>query len=119
MKSLVIVVALANSLTAVAAPKLPLQSGQYAFQHKMAEQPSIAGTPVRVRITGHHILVISDTSSDVMGRGIIDKGILMWHASTREWIIGEHSTDRFAPEVGGCSAGPAVIDLRKRIYWSC
>ena len=26
---------------------------------------------------------------------------------------------RTATEVGGCSDGPEVVDLKKRIYWTC
>jgi hypothetical protein len=119
MKCFAITIGLTVSAGALAAPHLPIHSGQFTFQHKMAEQPNIPGTSVRVKITGHHIVVISDTPFDVFGKGTIDEGTLMWHAKSKQWIIGESQRDRFAPEVGGCSTGPAVVDLRKKIYWSC
>lgn len=43
----------------------------------------------------------------------------MWHAASGQWIVGYEPGDAAAPCLGGCSDGPAVIDLEKRIYWTC
>ena len=101
------------------AKQLPIGDGSYVFTHKDAEFENMVIGPVTVKIKGHHITVISHNPSDVFGQGIIDEGTLMWHNGSKEWIIGEHDADRFAKEVGGCSGGPTVVDLRKKIYWSC
>ncbi len=43
----------------------------------------------------------------------------MWHAKSKHWIIGDNAKDKQAEEVGGCSDGPQVIDLKRGIYWTC
>ena len=43
----------------------------------------------------------------------------MWHAESEQWIIGRKEEDRSLRDVGGCSGGPRVIDLRNRVYWTC
>jgi len=104
---------------ATPADRPPIGDGTYTFTHKDAEFENMVIGPVTVKIKGNHITVISSNASDVFGKGIVDEGTLMWHASSKEWIIGQRRADRFASEVGSCSGGPAVVDLRKRIYWSC
>jgi len=104
---------------AMAAPPLPIRSGQYVFQHHYAEQPSMASIQLVATITGHHIVLINHSKSDVFPLGVIAEGELMWHAPTRQWIIVETDADRYARDVGGCSGGPDVIDLVKKIYWTC
>ena len=76
-------------------------------------------SPVVVKIAGRHITVISTTTADGFPKGIIAEGTLMWHPKTKEWIIGLEAGDRDAVEVGGCSGGPEVVDLKKRIFWTC
>ncbi|MES2949679.1 MAG: hypothetical protein V4858_14145 [Pseudomonadota bacterium] len=43
----------------------------------------------------------------------------MWHRKTSQWILGDSEADREAPEVGGCSSGPDVIDFKTRTIWTC
>ena len=43
----------------------------------------------------------------------------MWHPASKRWIIGEKPSDRSLQEVGGCSDGPEVVDLVRKIYWTC
>jgi hypothetical protein len=105
--------------SAVAAPALPLRSGQYVFQHHFAEHPTMASIQLVAKITGHHIVLINHSKSDIFPLGVIAEGELMWHAQTGQWIIVEIAADRYAKDVGGCSDGPEVIDLVKRIYWTC
>jgi hypothetical protein len=50
---------------------------------------------------------------------IFDEGILMRHRKTKQWIIGQSKKDIDAQEVGGCSEGPRVIDLKKKVIWNC
>lgn len=71
------------------------------------------------KITGHHIVLINQSKSDVFPIGVIVDGELMWHAKFKQWIVGQTKADRYAKEVGGCSEGPEVIDLVKKIYWTC
>lgn len=109
---------LAASVSA-SSPKPPLSSGEYAFQHRFAEQPSIPSIPLTARIRGDRIELINSTSDKVFPLGVIESGTLMWHAASKQWIVGHQRSDRRAAEVGGCSDGPAVIDLERRIYWTC
>lgn len=32
---------------------------------------------------------------------------------------GQYPSDADAPQVGGCSEGPDVVDLVRKIYWTC
>lgn len=113
-----LVVAVATSAV-IAAPALPLRSGVYTFKHKFAEQPDMPSLVLTARIRGHHIVLINRSASEVFPKGVIAEGTLMWHAASRQWIIATSKTDRHAKDVGGCSAGPDVVDLRKKIYWTC
>jgi hypothetical protein len=110
---------LITAAVASAAPVQPLPSGQYTFEHRYAEQPSIDSIKLTVTIKGDRIYVANRDSAKVFPLGEIDSGRLMWHAQSKQWIVGHRKSDRFAPEVGGCSDGPSVIDLARRIYWTC
>lgn len=102
-------------------PPFPIRTGQYQFQMKDAEFPTMPSVSVRVTVDGTHVeVVVADPLSNVFPNGaLIDEGILMWHPASHHWIIGHDASDRNAAEVGGCSAGPAVVDVKKRIYWTC
>jgi len=120
MKYFFILIALFISGCGVtSAPKLPIQSGQYIFHHKFAEQPTMPSITLTAIIDGDHIVLINEDEFDVFPKGVLVDGTIMWHEKSRQWIIGHSESDRFAPEVGGCSEGPEVIDLEKRIYWTC
>ena len=120
MKYLVTLMAFfVSSLAAAADPQLPIRSGQYTFQHRFAEQPEMRLEPIVAKISGRHIVLINKAQFGVFPKGIIEAGILMWHAKSKQWIIGDSNSDRFADDVGGCSTGPAVVDLKKKIYWTC
>ena len=120
MKHLVAFIALvATSGQAGSAPRPPIQPGQYTFQHRFAEHPGIRSISVTARIDGIHIVLTNHGPPDVFPKGVVAEGTLMWHAGARQWIIGHEPSDRHAKEVGGCSDGPEVIDLRTLIYWTC
>ena len=98
---------------------MPLPSGDYEFTHRFAEHPSIESIRLNVRITGLHVVVINPKASDPFPAGVLDEGTLMWHAASKQWIIGQRETDRSRHDVGGCTGGPAVIDLERKVYWTC
>ena len=50
--------------------------------------------------------------------GIVEEGQLFLHSSNK-WIISHKNSDQQATEVGGCTGGPTVVDLAKKIYWTC
>lgn len=115
------IVALCALGAAGQATTLPIGSGQYQFEMKDAEFPSLPGTSVRVTLDGRLIKIVSDSrDSTVFPYGTtIDEGIVLWHAASQQWIIGSKESDENAVEVGGCSGGPAVIDLLGKVYWRC
>jgi hypothetical protein len=100
-------------------PPLPVKSGEYTFQHRDAEFPNSQGFPVKVSIRGYKIVVTNPKPHGPIPSGILYDATIMWHAKTRQWILGDSDSDREAPEVGGCSGGPEVIDFKARIIWSC
>lgn len=110
---------LALAWPAAGEPKLPLPSGQYVFQHRFAEDPQFPSIRVQVKISGSRIVVVNPRASATFAAGTLAEGRLMWHAASRQWIIGNDPTDKSAEEVGGCSDGPEVVDLVRKIYWTC
>jgi hypothetical protein len=100
-------------------PVLPIKSGDYIFEYRDAEFADSKGFEVEISIRGFHITVISPKPHGTIPAGVIDDATLMWHAKSQQWIIGYSDADRDAPEVGGCSNGPDVIDFKTRIIWSC
>jgi len=71
----------------------PIQSGSYVFKHKYAEHPGLESISFDVEIDGLKVTVT--------------------------WLIVHNKSDEQAEEVGGCTDGPTVIDLEKKIYWTC
>jgi hypothetical protein len=102
-----------------AAERLPLRDGEYAFRYRSAEHPNLPPHPLVAHITGTRIVLINRKSSSVFPLGVIAECELMWHAASKQWILGHDPVDRTAEEVGGCSDGPEVVDLKERVYWTC
>lgn len=108
------------AFSAVAAePPLPIVSGDYPFQHRFAEHPSIRSIELTATISGRRIKLVNRQQSDVFPKGVIAEGILLWHAESTQWIIGQNDAAQYAKEVGGCTDGPEVVDLKQRVYWTC
>lgn len=105
--------------SARAEPKVPIPTGTYRFRHMDAEFPRARGFPVTVKIQGKKITVINEHQHSVIPRGVIDVATLMWHAQSKQWVLGHEEADRSASEVGGCSTGPYTIDFSRRIIWTC
>lgn len=101
------------------APTFPVSDGPYTFGVAFAEHPNRTGGSLNVQVQGRHIRLTSPPGSSVFPPGVVDEGTLLWHAATGQWIIGQSEADAEAPAVGGCSDGPAVVDLKERIYWTC
>ena len=99
-----------------------LKNGTYKFSIRDAEY---VGHPIvakcKVIINGNKIKVIyTDNTLTLIKYGdTFDEGTLIWHKKTKQWIIGHSKQDINAKEVGGCSDGPRVIDLKKKEIWNC
>ena len=105
--------------TAGTQPPLPLLSGQYVFQHRFAEHPNLPSIRLTAKIDGNKITLINQDRFDVFPQGVIKQGTLAWHAPSGQWMIVEQAQDVHALEVGGCSDGPEVVDLKNKVYWTC
>ena len=110
---------LCTACSGPADPPVPLASGQYTFQHRYAEHPTMPSMRVTVTIRGTHITVTNPVAADPFPAGDIAEGQLMWHGASAQWIISEDDADRLVQDVGGCSDGPEVVDLEEKIYWTC
>lgn len=117
--TLITVATLTSACSTASAPQLPLAPGQYVFQHRFAEHPELPSVALVVTISDSRIVVVNPTASGPFPAGILSEGRLLWHASSRQWIIGQDAADLQARDVGGCSDGPEVVDLEQRIYWTC
>ena len=115
-----VMISLVVSLSANASDILP--DGTYKFTYGFEEYTGRdLDTTCTVIIKGKSVKIIHDGSKRLKGaKGkILDQGILVKHKRTGKWIIGKSAKDALAPEVGGCVDGPNIIDLKKKIYWSC
>lgn len=122
MKYLLVLIALTMCTSAGSAagdPQIPLVSGQYVFQHRFGEHPTIPSIPLNVTVRDSHIVVVNPNASEPFPAGVLAEGELMWHAASKQWLIGREASDKSAQDVGGCSEGPEVIDLASKIYWTC
>lgn len=100
-------------------PELPIESGTYIFRHQFAEHPSMESIELKVIVNGRRVRVVNEQGGDVFEKGVLDEGFLVWHPRTGQWIIAKRDSDMDEFDVGGCSGGPAVIDLTGKVYWTC
>lgn len=119
MRNCVFLISLLASAPACAAKALPIEPGHYKFAHRYAEDPGFRSITVDVRISGRHIIVINNDNTDVFPHGVIAEGTLMWHDASSQWIIGDTPKDAQLSDVGGCSDGPEVVDLKNNVFWTC
>ena len=100
--------------------QLPISNGTYLFQHKFAEHPN-TNSDIRfeVIIDNPKFFVRNNEESKIWPKGIIEEGELFFHEASQRWIIIHSDKDKNAPEVGGCTDGPTVVDLINKIYWTC
>ncbi len=77
------------------------------------------GASCTVIIRGDSIEV-QHNGSNLTGRkgDVLFRGLLLKHRTGR-WIIGRSAADRNAKEIGGCTNGPLVIDLKRKRLWLC
>lgn len=97
----------------------PIPDGEYTFHHRFAEHPSMPSADMRVRFGAGRIVVTNTTPGTPFPLGVVAEGQLLWNGYVGKWIIARTPADQKATEVGGCSDGPEVVDLEKRVYWTC
>jgi hypothetical protein len=119
MKRLVVVAVLIFGFGCVHAQKP--KSGTYTYTILFAEwQNKSLGTTCKVVVKRDSIKVINNGTGRLTGKkgDVIEQGIIMKHKSGK-WIIGHSKKDKYAPEIGGCSGGPSVIDFKRRKFYIC
>ena len=107
--------------TVCAYPQKP-KNGTYTYTIAFAEWGGKSlGATCTVRIKGDSIQIIHNGKGNLTGTkgAIMDEGIIMKHRKTGKWIIGHSAKDIYAKEIGGCGAGPTVIDFKNKKWWSC
>jgi hypothetical protein len=97
------------------------KDGIYIYKIAFAEWNGKSnGATCLVTIKGDSITIIHDGSNlSGMKGDTLNRGIIMKHKKTGQWIIGHSSKDKDAKEVGGCSDGPSVIDFKRKRFWLC
>ncbi len=99
---------------------MPLGNGHYKFQYCDVEYAKpICFSGLDVRLEGRRVWVTNNTDHLSGGKGLVESGTLHWHEATHQWIIVSAPGEVAATEVGGCSGGPGILDLEKRIYYAC
>ena len=117
-KFLVAIIWVLMSVVAVA-KDVPISNGQYVFIHRFSEHPNMPSIKLNVKIEGKYIELVNMDDDSLFPFGVIASGELFWHTASGKWIIVTSPEDKEAKEVGGCSDGPEVVDLEKKIYWTC
>ena len=98
------------------------EDGVYTYHMAYDEwRGSPLGGTCLVEIKGDKVRIMHDgTGGSSKKKGdVLEEGILLKHEPTGHWIIGQSPADAQAPELGGCSDGPTIIDVVHRIYLSC
>ena len=99
-----------------------LKNGTYKFSIRDAEyysHPIVAKCKVIIKGNKIKVIYTDTTLTNIKYGDIFDEGILIKNKKTKKWIIGTSKKDADAEEVGGCSDGPRVIDLKKKELWNC
>jgi hypothetical protein len=105
--------------TADGAPAPPIADGEYRFEIRDPEFPTMAGLPARATVDERHLVLVTIGKSARFEAGTRFEGELTWHAGERKWILAASAGDARAAEVGGCSDGQDVIVLVYFVLWSC
>ncbi len=76
------------------------------------------GAKVEVQIKGDSVFIRNHQGLSGKKGELIDSGILVQHKNG-DWIVAHSPDDKFEDEIGGCSDGPAIIDLKNKKFWLC
>ena len=88
-------------------PSVPLPSGTYQFHQLDDEFAESLGFPVALTIQGTHYTVTTPgpLCGGIAAGDVLATGVILWHRSTKEWILGDSKSDRDAPDVDLGSEG--------------
>ncbi|UAY50938.1 calycin-like domain-containing protein [Ferruginibacter albus] len=99
-----------------------LKDGTYTFSIRDFEYenaPIVAKCKVVIKGDSIKVIYTDSTLTLIKYGDVFDEGILIKHRKTKQWIIAHSMKDMNAKEVGACSGGPMVIDLKKKEIWYC
>lgn len=107
------------SLLYLSCPAQKLRSGTYTFNYCDLEYNMCLG-PCKVVIKGDSIIIyatkeLAQNRTFTKAGDIIDRGIILQH-KTGKWIVAETSKDARRDEIG--YEGPAILDIKKKQYWT-
>ena len=117
MKSIFLAILICASLFSVS--QIP-KSGTYIFKYCDLEYENGCYGTCKIVIRKDSITVfatkkLSQRRTYTKEGDIIDRGIILKHKSGK-WIVGKTSKDKFAKQIG--VEGPAIIDFKKKQYWT-
>lgn len=116
-----LIITLAFTMTLGSSFGQKLKNGTYRFIIRDVEYHGLQVGTCRVIIKGNRIKAVYTSGGLTLIKtgDVFDEGLLLWHRKTKQWIIGQSPKDAHAKEVGSCTDGPRVIDLKKRVIWHC
>ena len=117
MKSIFLTILICSSLFSFS--QIP-KSGTYIFKYCDLEYENGCYGTCKIVIRKDSITVfatkkLSQRRTYTKEGDIIDRGIILKHKSGK-WIVGKTSKDKFAKQIG--VEGPAIIDFKKKQYWT-
>lgn len=99
-----------------------IKDGVYFFTIKDIEYHGMEVGKCKATVRGDSIILIylGGNLTMIKPGDTYEKGLLLKHKKTKQWIIGTKKEDANAKEVGPCSEkGPRTINFRKRIIEQC
>ena len=117
MKGFVLFILILKAL--VSDSQIP-ESGTYIFKYCDLEYENGCHATCKVVIKKDSIVVyatkeLSERRTSTKQGEVIDKGIILKHQSGK-WIVGKTQADVHAKEIG--VEGPAILDFKKKQYWT-
>ncbi|MES1216057.1 MAG: hypothetical protein ABUT20_11115 [Bacteroidota bacterium] len=117
MKNILFLTLISVSLTSFS--QIP-KSGTYFYKYCDLEYENSCYGTCKVIIKGNYITIyatknLAERRTFTKEGDIIDKGIILKHTSGK-WIVGKTLKDKYAKEIG--IEGPAILDFKKRQYWT-
>ena len=101
------------------APAPPIASGRYRFQLRDPEFPQMDPIPLVASVDGPQVVFETVEANPRFPKGTRFEGRIAWHAKSRNWVLVASDAELAAEEVGGCTGGPEVLDLGRRVFWLC
>lgn len=96
--------------------------GEYIYDIAYTEwQGKSMGEKVLVVIRGNTIKIVSEGNPSMTAKKgkVLDKGVLIKHNKTGDWLITNNPSHANLEAYGGCVGIAMVIDFINKKYWTC